>query len=275
MRDDADDATAAAKRRSTTTAATRPPSRDTRRPRADGGMRIVVPLQGVVQGRGGLVLGSLIPCALFYFLQLYIKRNRPPAPGSPTSPAAAAAASSAASPIHRTHSRGLLTPRAALPALSARGAVVRAGDEDSLYYAGIRRCADDLYHPESNPNGMINLGIAENHVRITPFLPSFLTAPVPGMEFINHVGASVQLSLDLVGRWMEEHAGAAVLHGMTGPDDDRELTVRGLATYQPYDGILALKMVSQRNPPPFLFGSHLPLLKQHIRLFYHKNALDV
>ena len=51
--------------------------------RADGGMRIVVPLQGVVQGRGGLVLGSLIPCALFYFLQLYIKRNRPP-PGSPT-----------------------------------------------------------------------------------------------------------------------------------------------------------------------------------------------
>ncbi|KAL9260749.1 putative aminotransferase ACS10 [Drosera capensis] len=39
-------------------------------------MRIIVPLQGVVQGRGGLVLGSVIPCALFYFLQLYLKRNR-------------------------------------------------------------------------------------------------------------------------------------------------------------------------------------------------------
>jgi aminotransferase len=115
-------------------------------------MRIVVPLQGVVQGRGGLVLGSLIPCALFYFFQLYIKRNRPaPAPGSPPAPA------SSAFPIRRSHSR---------PSLSARGAVVRAGDEDSLYYAGLRRCADDPYHPASNPGGVINLGLAENHVRI-------------------------------------------------------------------------------------------------------------
>ena len=129
-------------------------------------MRIVVPLQGVVQGRGGLVLGSLIPCALFYFFQLYIKRNRPaPAPGSPPAPASNANAN--ASPIHRSHSRGLLTPRgAALPSLSARGAVVRAGDEDSLYYAGLRRCADDPYHPTSKPGGVINLGLAENHVRI-------------------------------------------------------------------------------------------------------------
>jgi aminotransferase len=142
------------------------------RPRADGGMRIVVPLQGVVQGRGGLVLGSLIPCALFYFLQLYIKRNRPAAPGSPppgpASPSAAGGANStAASPIHRSHSRGLLTPRAAL---SARSAVVGSGDEDSLYYAGLRRCADDPYHAASNPDGLINLGLAENHVRIPSLL---------------------------------------------------------------------------------------------------------
>ncbi|TVU12838.1 hypothetical protein EJB05_46501, partial [Eragrostis curvula] len=173
------------------------------------------PLFGVVAslGRGGLVLGSLIPCALFYFLQLYIKRNRPPqSPPPPTRPGSpsSSAANATASPIHRSLSRGLLTPRAALPALSARGAVVRAGDEDSLYYAGLRRCADDLYHPVSNPDGFINLGIAENH-----------------------------LSLDLVGRWIEEHAGPALLEGMT---EERDLTVRGLATYQPYDGILALKM---------------------------------
>ena len=59
-----------------TAAATTWPSQ---RSRADDG--IIVPLQGVAQGRGGLVLGSLIPCALFYFLQLYIKRNCPgPAP---------------------------------------------------------------------------------------------------------------------------------------------------------------------------------------------------
>lgn len=173
-------------------------------PRADGGMRIVVPLQGVVQGRGGLVLGSLIPCALFYFLQLYIKRNRPP----PTPPATDASASSdapaAVSPIHRSLSRGLLlSPRALV-----RGG---GGNDESLYYAGLRRCADDPYHPAHNPAGVIQLGLAENH-----------------------------LSLDLVGKWMEEHAGPAVTP--SGDDEERDLTIRGLATYQPYDGILALKM---------------------------------
>ena len=133
-------------------------------------MRIVVPLQGVVQGRGGLVLGSLIPCALFYFLQLYIKRNRPPpspTPGSPTAASSATtpsgAAAAAVSTIHRTFSRGLLSPRG-LPALSARGAVARAGDDDSLYYAGLRRYADDPYNPAYNPSGVIQLGLAENHV---------------------------------------------------------------------------------------------------------------
>ncbi|CAL5045494.1 unnamed protein product [Urochloa decumbens] len=208
MREDDDDnfgATAARRKEEKNSAA---------RPRADGGMRIVVPLQGVVQGRGGLVLGSLIPCALFYFLQLYIKRNRPSTPGSPPASDSASNSTAAAPSIHRSHSRGLLTPRAALPALSARGAVVRSGDEDSLYYAGLRRCADDPYHPASNPDGLINLGLAENH-----------------------------LSLDLVGRWMEEHAGAAMLDGIAGAREEaRDLTIRGLATYQPYDGILALKM---------------------------------
>jgi hypothetical protein len=152
----------------------RKPSRDPRpRPRADGGMRIVVPLQGVVQGRGGLVLGSLIPCALFYFFQLYIKRNRP-APAPAPAPAPGSPPPAAASPILRSHSRGLLTPRAALPSLSARGAVVRAGDEDSLYYAGLRRCAADPYHPASNPDGVVNLGLAENHVRIVSWILYFV-----------------------------------------------------------------------------------------------------
>jgi aminotransferase len=244
MRDDA-----TAKRR---TAATARPSR------ADGRMRIVVPLQGVVQGRGGLVLGSLIPCALFYFLQLYIKRNRPPAqPGPPAA---------AASPVHRSTSRGLLAPR---PALSARAAAVRVGDDDSLYYAGIRRCARDLYHPASNPAGIVNLGLAENHVielpalfffrEQAPNLPALSVHAVLGMK--NSLTMPVQLSLDLVGRWMEEHAGAAMLEGITGTEEERDLTVRGLATYQPYDGILALKMVSRWNPS-FWVRAHVPPLKE-------------
>jgi hypothetical protein len=71
----------------------------------------------------------------------------------------------------------------------------------------------------------------------------------------------VQLSLDLVGRWMEEHAGAAMLEGITGTEEERDLTVRGLATYQPYDGILALKMVSRRNPS-FWVRAYVPPLKE-------------
>jgi len=35
-----------------------------------------------------------------------------------------------------------------------------------------------------------------------------------------------------------------MLDGIAGVGEDaRDLTIRGLATYQPYDGILALKMV--------------------------------
>ncbi|XP_037466907.1 probable aminotransferase ACS10 [Triticum dicoccoides] len=77
--------------------------------------------------------------------------------------------------------------------------------EDSLYYAGLRRCAADTYHPASNPAGVIQLELAENH-----------------------------LSLDLVREWMEE-------------PKERDLTISGVATYQPYDGILALKMEGARG----------------------------
>lgn len=58
----------------------------------------------------------------------------------------------------------------------------------------------------------------------------------------------VQLSLDLVREWMEEHAGPAMTPG--GGDEERDLTISGLAMYQPYDGILALKMVSLTEPAP-------------------------
>ncbi|GFZ06932.1 ACC synthase 10 [Actinidia rufa] len=79
--------------------------------RATTAMRVIVPLQGVVQGRGGLVLGSVIPCALFYFLQFYLKRHRPgPTPTTPPStPPEAAEVSSP--PLHRVQSRSIVSPR--------------------------------------------------------------------------------------------------------------------------------------------------------------------
>ncbi|XP_078161704.1 1-amino-cyclopropane-1-carboxylate synthase 12 isoform X1 [Carex rostrata] len=182
-------------------------------------MRIIVPLQGVVQGRGGLVLGSLLPCALFYFLQLYLKsRNRPsqsrpssPPPlstpndhiSSPSSPSSASGSS-----IHRTLSRGLLSPRVH-PSVSSRAAAIARPDEDSSYYVGLKRCREDAYHRVDNPEGILQLGLAENW-----------------------------LSQDLVLDWLEKKAHGALLGGER-PD---ELNIMGLTTYQPFDGSNSLKI---------------------------------
>nr|XP_010909144.1 probable aminotransferase ACS12 [Elaeis guineensis]XP_010909146.1 probable aminotransferase ACS12 [Elaeis guineensis] len=175
-------------------------------------MRIIVPLQGVVQGRGGLVLGSLIPCALFYFLQLYLKRNRPSSP-SPSPPSPSPSSSNLSEPLRpspRSLSRGLISPRGSSgrASLSSRGAAI-ARPDDCPYYIGFKRCVDDPYHPSSNPDGIMQLGLAEN-----------------------------QLSLDLVRDWLESN----LKESFPGDKETGGLSIRGLATYQPYDGLMDLKM---------------------------------
>ncbi|KAJ6842876.1 putative aminotransferase ACS12 [Iris pallida] len=169
-------------------------------------MRIIVPLQGVVQGRGGLVLGSLIPCALFYLFQLYFKRNRnspPPPPPPPSLPA-----------ITRPQSRPpLLSPGASSAPISSRAtSIARSSANDSYYYRGIARCLQDPYHPLSNPDGIIQLGIAENH-----------------------------LSLDLIQEWL---VAADLKESLLGDETrDGGLSIGGLTTYQMFDGLLELKIV--------------------------------
>ncbi|KAM1269637.1 hypothetical protein ACFX2I_001804 [Malus domestica] len=62
-----------------------PKSNPTRnKPTGLAAIRLIVPLQGVIQGRCDLILGSLIPCALYYCLQLYLKRRRPSKPDPPS-----------------------------------------------------------------------------------------------------------------------------------------------------------------------------------------------
>lgn len=125
-------------------------------------MRIIVPLQGVVQGRGGLILGSFIPCALFYFFQLYLKsrpRSSPPSPSLPEN------LSELTGSIPRSQSRSNLSPRGSLgPAPISSRAMAVAKAADSAYYSGMRRYAEDPYDPVSNPDGVIELGLAENQV---------------------------------------------------------------------------------------------------------------
>ncbi|KAG7605721.1 putative aminotransferase ACS12 [Arabidopsis thaliana] len=113
-------------------------------------MRLIVPLRGVIQGRGGLFVGSLIPCCLFYFLQLYLKRRRPP-PSDPTE-------------LPRTFSRTNLFSRGnsiGRVRVSSR-AVPVAKPSDSPYYIGLERVKTDPYDRITNTDGIIQLGLAES-----------------------------------------------------------------------------------------------------------------
>lgn len=133
------------------------------------GMRVIVPLQGVVQGRGGLFLGSVIPCALFYFFQLYLKRHRsqpnPPPPQPPPENSEGQLAEVSVSALPRSLSRVHLSPRSpGGPAyVSGRAnSIVKGGD--SPHDVGLRKALEDPYHQSGNPDGVIQLGLAENKV---------------------------------------------------------------------------------------------------------------
>lgn len=125
-------------------------------------MRVIVPLQGVVQGRGGLVLGSVIPCALFYFLQLYLRgRNR----SAPTPPPAPEDQLPEVDVLSRSLSRTHLSPRGSggPTYVSGRASLV-ARSGDSPCDVGLRKVSEDPYDELRNPDGVIQLGLAENKV---------------------------------------------------------------------------------------------------------------
>ncbi|EEF51501.1 probable aminotransferase ACS12 [Ricinus communis] len=172
------------------------------------GMRLIVPLQGVVQGRGGLILGSLIPCALFYFFQLYLKRHR--SPNSSSNPPSPSASSPNLAEIPRTSSRSNLSTRGSIGPvrLSTRGMSI-AKPNDSPYYIGLDKVSNNPYDRTGNPDGIIQLGLSEN-----------------------------RLSLDLIEKWMVEN----VAHALIGNDGSDDLNINGIATYQPFDGLTELKV---------------------------------
>lgn len=167
-------------------------------------MRLIVPLQGVVQGRGGLILGSLIPCALFYFLQFYLKRHR----SSPNPPPSSSSSSNLAE-LQRTTSRGNLTGRGSIGNvhISSRASLI-AKPNNSPYYIGLERVREDAYDELKNPDGIIHLGVAEN-----------------------------RLSLDLIDQWVSKNLNDSILGGAGGG-----LGISGIATYQPFDGLWELKV---------------------------------
>ncbi|MBA0690002.1 hypothetical protein Goari_007701 [Gossypium aridum] len=169
-------------------------------------MRLIVPLQGVVQGRGGLIFGSLIPCALFYFLQLYLKRHRSPKPQS--NPPSPTTSSPKLAEMTRTSSRSNLFSRSIGQVRISSRAISIAKPNESPYYIGLDKASEDPYDRLSNPDGVIQLGLSEN-----------------------------RLCFDLIEKWMSENLG----HSITGRDSG-ELNINGIATYQPFDGTMELKL---------------------------------
>ncbi|KAJ8555678.1 hypothetical protein K7X08_013174 [Anisodus acutangulus] len=115
---------------------------------------------------------------------------------------------SSGSGLQRVHSRLLLSPKGTTgqsQVSNRANAIVSKQIDSSPYYVGLKRASQDPYDVSSNPDGVIQLGLAEN-----------------------------KLSLDLVQEWLAEN----VSRWMTAED----LSISGIATYQPFDGLLELKV---------------------------------
>ena len=125
-----------------------------------------MPLQGIVQGRGGLLLGTLIPCALFYFFQLYTKRNRGNSSNTPSNPPSPSSSSPNLAELPRTSSRLCLFSRVGSSgpvSVSSRASLI-VRENDSPYYIGLEKVSKDPYDKAHNPDGIIQLGLSENRV---------------------------------------------------------------------------------------------------------------
>ncbi|CAN0878495.1 Probable aminotransferase ACS12 [Linum grandiflorum] len=110
---------------------------------AAGEMRLVV------HGRGGLILGSLIPCALFYFLQLYLKRHRSP-------PTEAPILLLLLLPRRIRRRRPLRLPTSSSsPGAPPAPICSAAKPNESPYYIGLEKVNKDPNHRRDNPDGIM------------------------------------------------------------------------------------------------------------------------
>ncbi|ERN19494.1 hypothetical protein AMTRI_Chr09g22110 [Amborella trichopoda] len=178
----------------------------------DGGaaMRIIVPLQGVIQGRGGLVLGFVAPCALFYFLQLFFRRYRSSSSPPPAPPSRSVSSSQLAVESETQSQLGSLVSLrgSSGPAYISSRALSLRKTGNSEYYVGLKEYLDNPYDPVMNPNGVIQLGLADN-----------------------------KLTLDLIGEWMSNNMRRSLL----GDDEVAPLSMCGIAGYQRFDGLPEMK----------------------------------
>lgn len=106
-------------------------------------MGLIVPLQGMLGGRYGLALGCIIPLVSYYFIQLRPKRIQQPPP----------------TPVQPPLKDDVQAP------ISARALAVISMQE-TPYYLGTKEVAENEYDSVVNPNGCIELGVADNKVEL-------------------------------------------------------------------------------------------------------------
>ncbi|KDP25569.1 hypothetical protein JCGZ_20725 [Jatropha curcas] len=187
--------------------------------RSSGGgtpMRVIAPLQAL--GAGPPNQTKILHQPLLVVVELYFKRHRDdqsdsddpnPQNQAAPSPSGSEGKLMELSGFTRSTSRSFSSPRSPSgpPYLSSRAnGIVKS--VDSPYFVGLRKAAEDPYDELGNPNGVIQLCLAEN-----------------------------KLSLDLVKGWLVDNA-----RGATLGDEGEELNISGIASYQPVDGLMELKV---------------------------------
>ncbi|XP_021909255.1 probable aminotransferase ACS12 isoform X2 [Carica papaya] len=181
-------------------------------------MRLIVPLQGVVQGRGGLLLGSLIPCALFYCLQLYLKRNRSPKRSS--NPLTPSTSSPCLADIPRTSSRGSIGP----VRVSSRASSI-AKPNDSPYYIGFEKVSRDPYDAITNPDGIIQLGLSENRA-VAGFMSQVMEGGVSFDPSQIVLTAGATPAIEILCFCLADHGNAFLIPTPYYPGFDRDIRSR-------------------------------------------------
>ncbi|BBG98264.1 1-amino-cyclopropane-1-carboxylate synthase 12, partial [Prunus dulcis] len=165
---------------------------------------------------------SLIP--------LYLKRHRPSKP--PSSPPSPSHSSSNIAELQRTSSRSNLSTRGSMGRVrvSSRASWI-AKPNDSPYYIGLDRVLEDPYDRVDNPNGVIQLGLSENRVRVLVACVFLVVILIYAFRI------KFYLCLDLIEKWITENLTQSIFG-----DDGGDLSISGIAAYQPFDGMTELKV---------------------------------
>ncbi|KAM1708872.1 hypothetical protein COP1_001828 [Malus domestica] len=122
--------------------------------------------------------------------------------------------------------------------MSSRASCI-AKPNDSPYYIGLDRASEDPYDRVDNPDGVIQLGLSENRMRFCWVLCNLCFRRGVHVKFDFLIfWVWLQLCLDLIEKWVSEN----LMESMVGTDGG-DLSISGIAAYQPFDGMTELKVV--------------------------------